>query len=203
MDNGQIQKEIIRTIQAEAGSISALTNFLNMEDLAKAVTLIGNCKGRIILSGCGTSAMAARKIAHSLCCIERPSAFLIPSDAVHGALGLLQPDDILILISKGGNTRELVELVPACRAKGAYLISVTENRGSRLGSLADLCLCVKVDSEPCPFNMLATASTLAVISVFDAICIALMHFTNYTKEQFAVIHPEGAVGERLTGRKEG
>ena len=145
----------------------------------------------------GTSAMAAKKAVHSLNCIECPAVFLTPSDAVHGGLGVLQKDDILFLVSKGGGTGELVQLIPACRAKGAVLVGVTENEDSRIAKEADICLKIKVDREPCRFNMLATASTMAVVSVFDAVCIALMQYTDYTKEQFAVIHPKGAVGERL------
>ncbi|HVI43200.1 MAG TPA: SIS domain-containing protein [Anaerovoracaceae bacterium] len=195
-----ISDEIIRTIQIEADSIHSLLESLDMDQMVKAVHLIGDCNGRIIVAGCGTSAMAAKKIVHSLNCIERPSAFLTPSDAVHGGLGLLQPGDILILISKGGNTRELVQLIPACKTKNAVLIGVTENPDSIIAKEADLFLKVKVESEPCRFNMLATASTMAVISVFDAISIALMQYTNYTKEQFATIHPSGAVGDRLLER---
>lgn len=92
-------------------------------------------------------------------------------------------------------------MIPACKEKGAYLIGITENPDSVLGRNADLLLKVKVANEPCPFNMLATASTLAVIALFDAICIALMVHTGYTREQFALIHPGGAVGERLLGNK--
>jgi len=146
--------------------------------------------------------MAARKIAHSLCCVERPAQFLTPSDAVHGALGVLQKDDILILISKGGNTAELINLIPACKTKGALLIGVSESEKSTIAEQADIFLKIKVSAEPDPFNMLATASTLAVISVFDAICITLMKVTGYTREQFAVIHPGGAVGERLLKKQE-
>ena len=141
--------------------------------------------------------MAAKKIAHSLNCIEIPALFLTPSDAVHGGLGVLQEEDILILISKGGGTEELVRLIPACRTKKALLIGVSENPASAIAQNADIYLRVRVEQEPCRFNMLATASTLAVISMFDSICIALMQMTGYTREQFAVIHPAGAVGERL------
>jgi KpsF/GutQ family protein len=144
--------------------------------------------------------MAAKKICHSLNCIERPAVFLTPSDAVHGGLGLLQKGDVLILVSKGGNTEELIKLVSPCKTKGAALVAVTENPGSVLAREADISLIVKVEKEPCPFNMLATASTLAVIAVFDAICIALMEYTGYTREQFAVIHPSGAVGDRLLNK---
>ena len=197
MENQEIINEVYRTIAIESEAIKKLIDDLDMSAVVKLVTLIAECKGRIVLSACGTSGMAAKKIAHSLNCIERPALFLTPSDAVHGGLGVLQKDDILILISKGGGTTELTRLIPACRKKGATLVCVTESYDSVLGREADVLLKIKVDREPCRFNMLATASTLAVISTFDAICIALMQYTNYTREQFAIIHPGGAVGDRL------
>lgn len=116
---------------------------------------------------------------------------------MHGGLGLVQPEDVVIAISKGGNTREIVSLIPSIRTKGARLIGVTENGNSVLAQGADLWLEVRVEREPDPFNMLATASTLAVLAVFDAVCIAVMQMTGYTREQFVLIHPGGAVGERL------
>lgn len=181
----------------EADAIGKLTEVLDEKAVLETAKVLQNCKGKVILSGCGTSAMAAKKIAHSLCCIEIPALFLSPADAVHGGLGVLQEDDILILISKGGNTQELVNLIPACRTKKAKLIGVSENPDSKIAQAADIYMKVKAEREPCRFNMLATSSTLAVISTFDAICIALMQMTGYTREQFAVIHPGGAVGERL------
>jgi KpsF/GutQ family protein len=183
--------------RAEAAAIAALEHVVDSEAFRRCVAALADCRGRILTTGCGTSAAAAKKIAHSLCCIERPAAFLNPTDAVHGGLGLVQPGDVVIAISKGGGTRELLNLVPACKTKRAFLIAVTENPDSPLARAADLLLRVKVEREPDPFNMLATASTLAVIAVFDAVCVALMHLTGYTREQFAVIHPGGAVGERL------
>lgn len=194
-----LRESIKNTLSVEANSIANLINTISYESVLDTVKLIGDCKGKVVIAGCGTSAAAARKIAHSLCCVERPACYLNPADAVHGALGLLQKDDIFILISKGGNTKEILSMIPACKTKGAKLIGVTENPGSVLARQSDIFLKVKVEKEPCPFNMLATASTMAVIAVFDAICIALMHYTGYTREQFAVIHPGGAVGERLLG----
>ena len=196
-----ILNSVKNTWEIEAQSMRALCDDTDMDALIKAVEAIGNMKGKAIVSGCGTSGAAAKKIAHSLCCVERPATFLSPADAVHGALGMLQKDDVLILITKGGNTPEIVNMIPACKEKGAFLIGITENPDSVLGRNADLLLKVKVAKEPCPFNMLATASTLAVIALFDAICIALMHYTGYTREQFGLIHPGGAVGERLLGNK--
>jgi KpsF/GutQ family protein len=199
--NNQIIEIVKNTWETEALSISSLINDIDELSILSAIEVLGNMKGKAIVSGCGTSGAAAKKIAHSLCCVERPAAFLSPTDAVHGALGMLQREDVLILITKGGNTMEVVNLIHACKEKGAYLIGVTENPDSILAKQADLLLKVKVRAEPCPFNMLATASTMAVIAVFDAICIALMNTTGYTREQFALIHPGGAVGERLMQTK--
>ncbi len=197
MTDKEIISEVNRCISMEADAIGKLTEVLDEKAVLETAKALQNCKGKVTLSGCGTSAMAAKKIAHSLCCIEIPALFLSPADAVHGGLGVLQEDDILILISKGGNTQELVNLIPACRTKKAKLIGVSENPDSKIAQAADIYMKVKAEREPCRFNMLATSSTLAVISTFDAICIALMQMTGYTREQFAVIHPGGAVGELL------
>lgn len=197
MTDSEILSEVKRSIAMEAESVRRLSEELDGQQVLDTARALMNCRGKVILSGCGTSAMAAKKIAHSLNCIEIPALFLTPSDAVHGGLGVLQEEDILILISKGGGTEELVRLIPACRTKKALLIGVSENPQSVIAQNADIYLRVKVEQEPCRFNMLATASTLAVISMFDSICIALMQMTGYTREQFAVIHPAGAVGERL------
>lgn len=202
MEKELVISEIKRAISIESKAVASLNDTLDMNVMYKIVQLFAECKGRIVFSGCGTSAMGAKKIVHSLNCIERPTLFLTPSDAVHGGLGVLQKEDILVLVSKGGNTGELVKLIPACKTKGATLIGVTENSESVIGKEADVCLVVGVEKEPCRFNMLATASTMAVVSAFDSVCIALMQYMGYTREQFAVIHPSGAVGERLLGGKE-
>jgi D-arabinose 5-phosphate isomerase GutQ len=128
--------------------------------------------------------------------------FLSPGDAVHGSLGAVQPGDVVILISKGGGTAEITNLIPSIKAKRAFLVGVTENADSALGRACDLLLKIKIEKEADEFNMLATTSTMAVIVVFDAICVSLMEYTGYTREQFAIIHPSGAVGERLLAKKE-
>lgn len=197
-----ILNSVNHTWEVESQGIGALAGYIDMASLLKVVEALGDMKGKAIVSGCGTSGAAAKKIAHSLCCVERPATFLSPVDAVHGALGMLQKEDLLILITKGGNTQEIVNFIPACKAKGATLIGVTENPDSVLALNADIFLKVKVEREPCPFNMLATASTMAVVALFDAISIALMYYTGYTQEQFALIHPGGAVGARLLDGEE-
>ena len=125
--------------------------------------------------------------------------FLSPSDAVHGALGSVRAGDVAILISKGGGTHEIVALLPALATKGVPVIAVTENADSTLGRAAEVVVPVRIEREADEFNMLATTSTMAVIAWFDAVCIALMRMTGYSREQFAVIHPGGAVGKRLLG----
>jgi KpsF/GutQ family protein len=202
MDASELKRSIENTLLIESQSVATLYAQLDMGAVGRIVDAIDACRGRVVVTGCGTSAAAAKKIAHSLCCIERPALFLSPSDAVHGGLGVVQPGDIVIAISKGGSTREIVNLLDAFTAKKVTLIGVTENPGSVLAQHSTILLKVKVAREPDEFNMLATASTLAVIAVFDAICVALMKQTNYTREQFAIIHPGGAVGERLLRAKE-
>ncbi len=197
-----IWERATRTWAVAASELARLEKVVDRPAFERLVEQLGQTKGRIAVAGVGTSGAAARKIAHSLSCIERPAFFLSPGDAVHGGLGTVQPGDVAILISKGGGSREIVGLVPALKAKKVFLVAVTENEGSALARAADLVMRVRVEREADEFNMLATTSTMAVVAVFDAACIALMAYTGYTREQFAVIHPSGAVGERLLGGKE-
>ncbi len=197
MDSVDVINVIGHALDAEIEALKTMKSSLSVSQIESTVKTINNCGGKVLLSGCGTSAMAAKKIAHSLCCIDIPAAFISPSDAVHGGLGIIQADDVVIMISKGGNTKEIINMIPACKSIKSTLIGVTENPYSALGMEADIQLVIKVEKEACKFNMLATSSTLAVISVFDAICIALMELRGFTKKRFAVIHPNGAVGERL------
>lgn len=197
MTSEQIWQKALHVWSVGAREIERLAHTVDREALARCVETIASCRGRIVTSGAGTSGAAARKIAHTLSCVERPAFFLEPADAVHGALGSVQPGDVAILVSKGGGTSEIVRLLPALRTKKVFVIGVTENESSRLARESDLALKVRVEAEADEFDMLATTSTMAVVAVFDAICIALMTRTGYTREQFAVIHPGGAVGERL------
>ena len=201
MDDEIIIKRAFRVWDTDSKEIRDLEKKIDKESFLKCVKKIAACKGRVVTSGCGTSAAAARKISHSLSCIDRPSFFLSPSDAVHGALGSVQGKDIVILISKGGGTREIIQMIPALKAKKVFIIGVTENESSKLSQECDLLLKVCVNKEADDFNMLATTSTLAVIAVFDAICICLMKYMDFSKDKFAVIHPGGAVGKRLLKEK--
>jgi len=191
-----------RTWTVGAAELGRLHSSIDKDVFVKLVETLGNAKGRIAVCGVGTSGAAARKIAHSLSCIERPAFFLSPADAVHGGLGLVQPGDVAILISKGGGTHEILNLVPSLKAKNVCIIAVTENENSALARASDLLLRVRIEREADEFDMLATTSTATVVAAFDAACIALMAYTNYTREQFAIIHPSGAVGERLRSARQ-
>ncbi|MDQ1004891.1 KpsF/GutQ family protein [Neobacillus niacini] len=185
------------TLIKESEAIEEINANLDEEQINKIVELVMDCKGKIITTGCGTSAAAAKKIAHTLSCIECPALFLSPSDAVHGGLGVVRNQDIVIVFSKGGETQEINNIIPSCKVKGATIIAITESEGSYIAREADALLKIKVSKEPDDFNMLATSSILATIAVFDAICIAITRFRGFTKEQFAVIHPGGKVGNTL------
>lgn len=201
MTKQEIIKSVTNTLLIEANEINELSYYADYEQITKVVNLISKCKGKVLITGCGTSAQIAKKIVHSLNCINIDSIYLNPSDAVHGSLGTIKDKDIVIFISKGGNTSELTCFIENIKQKKAKIVYVGENTKSALGKACDIFLKVKIETEPDEFNMLATASSIAVLALFDAICIALMKATNFTKEKFKVNHPQGAVGKRLKNGK--
>lgn len=194
------KESVSDTLKAESDIISYLSSSIDFSQLEKLAQLIADCSGKVILSGCGTSGTACKKIVHTLNCVEQPSYFLSPAEALHGGLGTLAENDILILVTKGGRTEELDQIFIAAKQKRVKIVAITENEGSMIARRADLFLKVKVEREPDDFNMLATGSTLAVISLFDAISIYIMRKQKYNKEQFLLNHPGGDVGKRLANR---
>ncbi|MBN1675510.1 MAG: SIS domain-containing protein [Kiritimatiellae bacterium] len=201
MTKKQMWDRMQQVWRVEADCVARLCASIDPDAITAVVRLLAACRGKVFTTGVGTSGAAARKIAHSLSCVEIPATFLSPADGVHGGLGVVRKGDVVIAISKGGGTEEIVKILPAVRAKGAKLVGVTENGKSTLAQASDIVLNVKVDKEPDEFNMLATASTMAVIAAFDAVAIALMVHTGYSRDQFKLIHPGGAVGERLVTGK--
>lgn len=196
----ETKKIIEQVLSIESQSILEILNNYDEKSVNLVIKKIEECKGKIIISGCGTSGEAGRKIAHTLSCIECPSIFLSPSDALHGRLGIVKKEDIVILLSKGGETMELISMIPAIKHKKAFLIGVTENENSSLSKDSDIFLKVHVSKEADMFNLLATSSIVALIALFDAIIVAIMVKKNFTKKDFSVIHPGGAVGKKLTGK---
>ncbi|MDR2111433.1 MAG: SIS domain-containing protein, partial [Spirochaetaceae bacterium] len=152
---------------------------------------------RIAASGCGHSGIACMHFAHLMCCVERPARFISPAEAVHGAGGFIQAGDVLLLASRGGKTAELLPILRMCKHKGAVLISVTENLESPMARESDIVLKMNVPRETDKYNTQGTTSFAVLCALFDALQSALIEETNYQNEKFALVHPGGAVGERL------
>ena len=190
-----------QVIEAEAAELAALATTLDYAALEALAERIG-AGGAVFITGCGTSAMAARKAVHTLSVIGVPAFYLNPSDAVHGGLGVVGVGDTVILISKGGSTAELSSFLPNLAAKGAFVVGVGERSDSAIGRAADLFVRVKVGREPDAYNMLATASTMAVMAAFDALAIDLMERGSFSRDAFLENHPSGDVGERLAEGRE-
>ncbi|GAA4030139.1 KpsF/GutQ family sugar-phosphate isomerase [Flavobacterium cheonhonense] len=196
-----ISKETIlasaqQTILAESEAISRLVDFLT-EDFVKAVEIIYQSSGRLVVTGIGKSAIIAQKIVATLNSTGTPSLFLHASEAIHGDLGMVQPGDVVICISKSGNSPEIKVLVPLLKRFGNKLIAITGNTTSFLGKEADFVLNTYVESEACPNNLAPTNSTTAQLVMGDALAVCLMEMRQFTAEDFAKYHPGGALGKKL------
>jgi len=199
----KLKKESIVLAKAvysiEKECIEQMQDFFEEEAFAKAVTLLKNAV-RIGTCGCGHSGIICQHLAHLLCCIERPARFISPAEAVHGATGFLQEGDVMVFASRGGKTKELIPILEICRAKKVSVITVTENTDSVLAKGADVVIKQHVNRETDKYNAQGTTSTTALCVLFHTLTTALMEETDYQNEQFALIHPGGAVGERLNGK---
>ena len=198
-----VKNEAIQAARAaydiEAECINEMKAFIDDEQFGKAVELLSNAE-RIGTCGCGHSGIICQHMAHLMCCIERPARFISPAEAVHGATGYLQKGDVMIFASRGGKTKELLPIVDICKAKGVKIISVTENLESPLALAADVVLKQHVNRETDKWNAQGTTSTTALCMIFHALQAAVIEQTGYQAEQFALIHPGGAVGERLNNK---
>ena len=180
----------------ESECIKEMKNYVNDDEFAKAVELLSNAV-RIGAAGSGHSGIACQHFCHLMCCVERPARFISPAEAVHGATGYLQKDDVMLFASRGGKTKELLPILDICKAKGVKVITITENLESPLALGADVVIKQYVNRETDKWNMQGTTSTTALIVLFHALQAAIIEETGYVAEQFALIHPGGAVGERL------
>ncbi len=185
-----------KTIDSESKSIAKLVDYLT-DDFAKAVDVIYNSSGRLVLTGIGKSAIIAQKIVASMNSTGTPSMFLHASEAIHGDLGMVQPNDVVICISKSGNSPEIKVLVPIIKRFGNPLIAITGNISSFLAKESDFILDTTVDAEACPNNLAPTNSTTAQLVMGDVLTICLMELRNFKSEDFAKYHPGGALGKKL------
>lgn len=191
-----ITKLAINTILQEAESIKKLAGYID-EDFEKVIKLIYNSKGRIVITGIGKSANIAHKIVATLNSTGTPSIFMHAADAIHGDLGIIQSDDIIICISKSGNTPEIKVLVPIIKNRGNVLVGMVSSTESFLAKQADYVLKSTVDKEACPNNLAPTSSTTAQLVIGDALAVCLLEYRGFSSEDFAKVHPGGALGKKL------
>ena len=184
------------TIKLESKAIDHIAELLT-DDFAKSVELIYNSKGRVIITGVGKSAIIANKIVATLNSTGTPSVFMHAADAIHGDLGLILKDDVVICISKSGNTPEIKVLVPLIKNAKNKMIALTGNKDSFLGQQADYILNTYVEQEACPNNLAPTTSTTAQLVMGDALAICLLELRGFSSKDFAKYHPGGALGKRL------
>lgn len=190
-----------QTINMEGQAILNLSNLLT-EDFAQAVQLIYNAKGRVIITGIGKSAIIGNKIVATLNSTGTPAIFMHAADAIHGDLGLILKDDVVICLSKSGNTPEIKVVVPLIKRVNNKIIAITGNRDSFLGQHADYILNAYVEKEACPNNLAPTTSTTAQLVIGDALAMCLLDLRGFSSNDFAKYHPGGALGKKLYLRVE-
>ena len=185
-----------KAYQTEYECIREAAEYFDEEAYGKAVELLKTAP-RIGASGCGHSGILCQHFAHLMCCIEQPAKFISPAEAVHGGTGFLQKGDVMLFASRGGKTAELLPIMDICKKKGVKIITVTENTDSPLAAGADVVLKQHVNRETDRYNCQGTTSTTSLAVIFHVLQTMLIEETGFKNEQFAVIHPGGAVGERL------
>lgn len=193
---GEIRQIALQTIAEEAIAIEGLKNSIN-DDFVKCVELILQSSGRVVVTGIGKSANIAGKIVSTLNSTGTQSVFMHAADAVHGDLGMIRQEDIIICLSKSGNTPEIKVLVPLLKLLGNKLVAMVGNTGSYLALQSDLILNTSVPREACPNNLAPTSSTTAQLVMGDALAVALLECRGFTSSDFARYHPGGALGKRL------
>jgi arabinose-5-phosphate isomerase len=196
MNNKMIIPVALRTIKLEAESVAGLKAFIN-EDFEKAVETIALCKGRLIVSGIGKSAVIAQKMVATFNSTGTPSVFMHAADAIHGDLGMIQPEDIVLVISKSGDSPEIKVLTPLVKNFGNTLIGMVGNLLSFLAQHCDLVLNTTVEQEACPNNLAPTTSTTAQMVMGDALAVCLMELKGFNTNDFAKFHPGGVLGKKL------
>lgn len=185
----------------EADSIKRLVERLD-ERFEKAINLLYNCKGRVIITGMGKSGIIGKKIAATFSSTGTPSFFLHPAESTHGDSGILTKDDIVLAISNSGETAELLLLLPLIKRFGVKMIAMTGKAASTLAQKSDVVLDISVEKEACPYNLAPTASTTATLAMGDALAVCLLKRRNFTSEDFLMFHPSGALGKGLFWRVE-
>ena len=182
----------------EAAAIGCAAKRLQSAQLKRALTLLAGCEGKVIVTGIGKSAFIARKIAATMTSTGTRAVFLHPSDALHGDIGILHSSDVVVILTNSGETDEILGMLPYLKNRGVPLIAIIGNVNSTVARNADAVLDASVDKETCPFNLAPTASTTVALAIGDALALTVMQIKGLTPEDFALNHPAGRLGKRLT-----
>lgn len=196
VSNKEILKQAKRVLEIEADAVRDLIKRLD-SDFLKAVNLLYFCKGRVIVTGIGKSGIIARKISATMASTGTPALYLHPAEGVHGDLGTVLNNDIVIVVSNSGETKEILEMLPTIKRIGAKLIALTGEKDSTLAKNSDVILDVSVKKEACPLGLAPTASTTAELAMGDALAIALLLKRGFKEEDYALLHPAGDLGRKL------
>lgn len=194
-----IARELRVVMDLEAGALRRVRDAMD-GSYAKAVQLLARCKGKVIVTGVGKSGLIGQKIAATLTATGTPAIYLHPAEGMHGDLGIVQKNDMVLAIGKSGESDELNGILPSIRQIGAPIIALTANAQSTLARAAAIVLLTPIEAEACPLNLSPTCSTTVALAVGDALAIALMKLRGFKKEEFVLLHPGGRLGKRLTLR---
>ncbi|MBM7652576.1 KpsF/GutQ family sugar-phosphate isomerase [Neobacillus cucumis] len=187
---------VISVLEKEAQGILNLKNVID-ESINDALNMILECKGRVVITGIGKSGIIARKINATMASTGTPSLFLHPSEGLHGDLGMVTKDDVVLAISNSGESEEVLHLIPSIKRIGAKIIAIAKNPDSTLARKSDVFLCIGDVQEACPLGLAPTTSTTVTLALGDALAVALLEARDFTAEDFAVFHPAGSLGRKL------
>ncbi len=191
-------ENVIELLKLEAGAILHASEHMDESSVHRAIKLISECESKVIVIGTGKSGVIAQKIAQTLTSTGTVAIFVHPSDALHGGLGVITSGDVVIALSNSGETDEILALIPALKGRSVPIVSIIGNTDSTLSRQSDVVLDASVDKEACPLNLAPTTSTTVALAIGDAIAMTLMESRGLTAEDFAVNHPAGQLGKRLT-----
>lgn len=195
-NNNNLIEQAKEVLDIESRAISRLRNLLD-ENFVKCVELLFSCRGRVIVTGIGKSGLIARKIAATLASTGTPAIFLHTAEGIHGDLGVVVKNDVVLAVSNSGETKELLEILPIIKRIGAHLVALTGNVNSGLAQNSDIVIYAGVEEEACPLGLAPTASTTAMVAMGDAIAIALLNKRDFKPNDFALLHPGGNIGRKM------
>src|SRR6266850_1997344 len=198
MGNKQYFTEVLGFLRLESEAIAETAARLKQADIDRVVAILAGCKGKIVILGVGKSGIIAQKIAATMTSTGTAALHLHPSDALHGGIGIINSDDAVIILSNSGETDEIIEMLPYLKRRQVPIIALVGNLGSTLARRADVVIDGSVDQEACPLNLAPTTSTTVALALGDALAMTLMQVKGLTPDDFAVNHPAGQLGKRLT-----